>query len=79
MNNAILSRILKGRINSKEQARFRAIQQLNSEESSINPFKDNIIFYLNYLTDSNDTIYDGFTPANSEIEYYADIINGEII
>jgi hypothetical protein len=45
----------------------------------LNPFKNQIIYWLNLLTDTSDTDYNGLTPSNSEIEDYVDIINGEII
>jgi len=47
--------------------------------SVINPFKSTIIGWLNLLTDTSDTEYDGITPTTAQIEAYADTINGEII
>lgn len=45
----------------------------------INPFKDGIIYWLNFLTNKFDTDYDGVTPANEYIASEADVINNEII
>lgn len=44
-----------------------------------NPFKDGIIYWLNLLTDTVDTDYDGATPTNEYIASEADTINNEIV
>lgn len=54
-------------------------QLITTTAEVINPFKDQIISWLNLLTDTVDTVYDGKTPTNSDIEAYADTINGQII
>jgi hypothetical protein len=53
------------------------LQRFNS--GVVNPFKSIIIGWLNLLTDTADTEYNGVTPSNTEIENSADLINGEII
>ena len=40
---------------------------------------DTIISWMNLLTNSSNTAYDGNTPTNAEIEASADLINGQII
>jgi hypothetical protein len=44
-----------------------------------NPFKDSIIEYLNLLTNTNNTDYNGIIPTTIEIAESIDLINGEII
>lgn len=44
-----------------------------------NPLKDGIIYWLNLLTDTVDTDYDGATPTNEYIASEADTINNEIV
>ena len=38
-----------------------------------------IVNWLNMLTNTSDTVYDGEIPAIADIEASADLINGEII
>jgi len=46
----------------------------------LNPFKSQIINWLNLLTNSTDTVYDGKIPTLQEIEMLCDlIINGETL
>lgn len=47
--------------------------------SLLNPFKAQIISWLNLLTDTNDAVYNGISPTNIEIELAVDLINGQII
>ena len=55
---------------------------LGRKGSLLNPsnqFKDGIIYWLNLLTDTVDTDYDGATPTNEYIASEADTINNEIV
>ena len=60
---------------------FEAIVKLASKLTipSPNPYTSQIIYWLNLLTDTTDTSYDGVTPSNDEISAIVDVINGEII
>ena len=73
-------RLLKGKLRSKEQSRYRAIRQLSKNDVIVVDENVNIIInWLNFLTDTSDTVYDGITPTITSIESEVDIINGEII
>ena len=60
---------------------FEAIVRLASKLTipPPNPYTSQIIYWLNLLTDTTDTSYDGVTPSNDEISAIVDVINGEII
>jgi len=64
---------------SKQLERIIGVASKIEIGSILNPFTSVIIDWLNLLTDSSNTEYDGITPSNSEIETYVDNINGEIV
>lgn len=56
-----------------------AIQGRAQHWTLLNPFKAEIIAFFNYVTNTDDTVYDGKTPTLAEIESMLDELNGEII
>lgn len=63
-------------MDTKINTKIKCLIQLRS---LLNPFKAQIISWLNLLTDTNDAVYNGISPTNIEIELAVDLINGQII
>jgi len=66
-------------LNEIGKTRIKGYKLGDNLRLDVNPFQSIIISGFNLLTDTDDTIYNGVTPSNSEIGAYLDTINGEII